>query len=87
MSTIEDATTASTALVTFDDGTTLTLDISKPLYALQASKLPAENEIEQSFNLLWVAAGKPHENLEAWLANVKSVDVADVDPTIDPPTE
>ncbi len=72
---------ASVGIVTHDDGRVVELDISKPLYVLQAAKMPAENETEQGFNLFWCAAGKPDGSLEGWLAGVKSLSLKEVGPT------
>jgi len=85
--------------VTYRDGTSETYDTSSPILLYQVNRLGVrDDEVDASFFLFWMAAGKPGMNggpmtiesarpaLEAWLENVAEVDVSEVDQS-GPPTK
>lgn len=85
--------------VTYRDGSTETYDTSAPMILYQVNRLGVrDDEIDASFFLFWMAAGKPGMNdapltidharpaMESWLENVSEVDVVEVDQS-GPPTK
>ena len=85
--------------VTYRDGTTETYDTSSPMMIYQVNRLGIrDDEIDASFFLVWMAAGKPGMNgspmtidfarpaMEAWLENVAEVEVEETEQS-GPPTK
>ena len=85
--------------VTYRDGTSETYDTSSPILLYQVNRLGVrDDEVDASFFLFWMAAGKPGMNgspmtidharpaMESWLENVTEVGVEEADQS-GPPTK